>query len=98
MEFTLPEKAKQVSGLLKVLSNENRLLILCLLADGPLSVGQITECLPGISQSGVSQHLAILKSHDILDSTKSAQTIRYFISDDRVLKIMEVLKEQYCQI
>lgn len=97
MDASISEKAKQLSTLLKVLSNENRLLILCLLTDRPMSVGEITDQLPGISQSGVSQHLAILKSQHILESRKSAQTITYSISDGRVLKIMETLKEQYCQ-
>ena len=88
-------KAKEVADLLKVLANENRLLILCELSKGPMSVGALLEKLE-ITQSGISQHLAILKSNGILDYDKKAQTIVYSVKDERIYKVMEVLKEVYC--
>lgn len=92
----MEEKAKTVAELLKVLANENRLLILCALMEGELSAGEIAEHLSGISQSGVSQHLSILKAHGILDNKKNGQTITYSICDERILEVMNVLKLQYC--
>ena len=89
------EKAKQVADLLKVLANENRLLILCELLQEPMSVSALLEKLE-ITQSGISQHLAILKSNGILDYEKKAQTIIYSVKDERIHKVMEVLKETYC--
>ncbi len=91
----MKEKARDVADLLKVLANENRLLILCELADGPKSVSSLLSKLD-ITQSGISQHLAILKSHGILDYDKKAQTINYNIKDERILKLMASLKDVYC--
>ncbi len=88
-------KAKEVAHLLKVMANENRLLILCELAKEPMSVSALLEKLP-ITQSGISQHLAILKSNGILDYEKKAQTVVYSIKDERIYKIMSELKKLYC--
>ena len=91
----MKKKANEVANLLKVLANENRLRILCELETEPMSVGGLLEKL-AISQSGISQHLAILKANGILTSDKKAQTIVYGIKDERIYKIMQVLKETYC--
>ncbi|MFI3324645.1 MAG: metalloregulator ArsR/SmtB family transcription factor [Clostridia bacterium] len=88
-------KAKEVANLLKVMSNENRLLILCELSKEPKSVSALLENLQ-ITQSGLSQHLAILKANGILDYDKKAQTIVYSIKDERIYKLLENLKELYC--
>lgn len=96
------KKAKEVAEILKVLANENRLLILCELIEGPKTVGQLLENLnnmtksTNITQSALSQHLAVLKAHKILDSTKSGQNITYFINDKRILNVIDVLKDNYC--
>ncbi|WP_409968088.1 metalloregulator ArsR/SmtB family transcription factor [Bengtsoniella intestinalis] len=91
----MEEKAREVAALLKVLSNENRLLILCSLLQRPMSVGELVEALP-ISQSGISQHLSLMKSSGMLDYEKKGQTITYRIKDQRILAVMQVLKETYC--
>lgn len=92
----MEEKAKQVAELLKVLSNENRLMIICILIEKPMIVGEISKHIPTITQSALSQHLSILKAHGILDSKKSGQNITYFISDNRVEELISVLKKTYC--
>lgn len=92
----MEENAKKVANLLKVLANENRLMILCALAEAPQSVGRLAEKVPRITQSALSQHLAILKAHGILDFTKSGQSIIYSIADHRVEAVLDVLKEYYC--
>ena len=89
--------AKQIAGLLKVLANENRLLILCELMKGPKTVGTIGEKIPGITQSALSQHLALLKAHSILDFKKTGQNVTYFISDRRVEDVIGVLKIHFCE-
>lgn len=91
------EKAKELAELLKVLANENRLLILCALIESPLTVGEICEKVNVISQSAISQHLSILKAHGILDFNKSGQSITYFIQDTRVISVMNILKDKYCE-
>ena len=90
------EKAKEISDLLKVLSNENRLMIVCYLIDNPMTVSELHEKLDNLTQSALSQHLSILKAHKILTSNKNGLTITYSIQDNRIAKLMEALKANYC--
>lgn len=92
----MEEHAKVVAELLKVLANENRLLILCYLIEGPLTVSELSSKITTITQSALSQHLAILKAHKIVDSIKKGQSITYSINDERILSVIEVLKAKYC--
>lgn len=92
----MEERAKQIAELLKVLANENRLLIFCTLMESPKTVNKIAEKVPNITQSALSQHLSVLKSHGILDFEKNGQNITYSIADKRVVEIINVLKQYYC--
>ncbi len=94
----MEEQAKKLAELLKVLANENRLLILCELIEKPRTVSQLAEKIPNITQSALSQHLAILKAHGILDYWKSGQNVTYFIADERIKEVMDVLKRLYCKM
>lgn len=89
--------AKTVADILKVLSNENRLLLLCYLIESPLTVTQLQEKLPDISQSAISQHLSILKAHKMVSTEKHGQNITYNIHDARLQSVIEVLRETYCK-
>jgi len=91
------ENAKEIAELLKVLANENRLLIVCFLAESPLTVSELHARLSHLTQSAISQHLAILKAHRILDSVKSGLSITYSIQDDRIRNVINVLRENYCK-
>lgn len=77
---------------LKALANVNRLKVLYLINDKELSVGNIEDAV-GLSQSALSQHLAILRSYDIVKTRRSAQTIYYQLKDEKVRKIMELLQQ-----
>lgn len=90
------DKAKEIAELLKVLSNENRLMIVCHLIDKPMNVSELHEKLNHLTQSALSQHLSILKAHKILNSNKSGLTITYSIQDNRIVKLIETLKVNYC--
>lgn len=92
----MEEKAKQIAELLKMLANENRLMIFCALMEQAMTVGEIAKRVPNITQSALSQHLALLKAHGILDFNKSGQKITYSIADHRVEEIIHVLKKYYC--
>ncbi|MDP4119810.1 MAG: metalloregulator ArsR/SmtB family transcription factor [Bacillota bacterium] len=92
----MEEKAKQLAELLKLLANRYRLMIFCALMDGPMSVNKLLEKVPQISQSALSQHLALLRAHEILDYKKTGLTVTYFIVDHRVEEIIHVLKKYYC--
>jgi len=90
------EQAKQVAELLKVLANENRLLIFCGLMQKPMTVSEIAKHVPRITQSALSQHLSLLKAHGILDFQKTGQSVTYSIADHRVVEIIKVLRQYYC--
>jgi DNA-binding transcriptional ArsR family regulator len=93
----MKEKAKQIAELLKVLANENRLMILCTLMEQSMTVGEIAKRLSNnITQSALSQHLSLLKAHGILDFQKTGLNITYSIADHRVEEIINVLKKHYC--
>lgn len=91
----MEEKAKRLARQLRVLSNENRLLILYYLLEKPMTVGDLNKKLSNITQSGLSQHLSILKAHDLLDSNKEGLNITYFVKDKKVKSILQMLKENY---
>lgn len=90
------DRVKEISELLKVLSNENRLAIVCHLIEKPMNVSDLHERLKHLTQPALSQHLAILKANRILDSNKSGLTITYFIQDKRIISIVQALKINYC--
>ncbi len=94
--IAMQEKAKEIADLLKLVANENRLLILCELSAGPQTVSALLEKLH-ITQSGLSQHLALLKANGILDYDKKAQTVTYNVKDKRILVLLSTIKETYCK-
>jgi DNA-binding transcriptional ArsR family regulator len=93
----MAENAKRCAQILKILSNENRLLILCCLIDHPRTVGEVAGFVPHISLSALSQHLNILKTAGLLSSNKVAQSVTYAIADSRVLDLLWVIQRHYCQ-
>ena len=88
----MEEQAKTIAELLKLLANEHRLLILCALIKGQLTVGDIHKCVPNITASALSQHLNQLKTAGILSSEKQGMNVIY----ERVIALMGVMKELYC--
>jgi len=92
----MENNAKTAAGVLKVLANENRLLILCALMKKPLTVGELSSVAPKITQSALSQHLGILKAHGILDAEKTGQSITYSVADRRAGEVIKVLQKYYC--
>lgn len=90
------ENAVEMATFLKVLANENRLLILCELVKKPMMVNELLDKID-ITQSGISQHLAILKSNQIVHCQKKGQHVIYGIKDERVVEVMQFLKELYCK-
>jgi len=89
-------QAGKAVGLLKALANENRLLILCHLQERELSVGEINDSL-GLSQSALSQHLAILRRDGLVTTRKAAQTVFYSLKSEEVRAVIAVLHGLYCR-
>jgi ArsR family transcriptional regulator len=89
------ESAARAAGLLRLLGNEKRLMILCQLADGELSVGQIQPRV-GLSQSALSQHLALLREEGVVATRREGQTIHYRLADPAAARVIETLAELFC--
>lgn len=87
--------ADEASELLKALSNQHRLLILCHLNDGEKSVGQLAGFL-GIRDSTVSQHLALLRRDGIIAGRRDGQTVWYRIESEAARQIVGILYRNYC--
>lgn len=96
MDVRLREKAKTIAELMAQMANENRLLILCALLDGPKTVGELGESVPNITGPALSQHLHKLKDGGLVQAEKHGQFVTYSIKDSRLQALMAVLKEQYC--
>lgn len=92
----LRENAAQAAYLLKQMANENRLLILCALAETPRNVSQLNRLLPSLSQSALSQHLGRLRRGGLLRADAVGSSMVYSIADPRVLALMERMKELFC--
>ena len=95
MEF-LRTRAAETAELLKVLANENRILILCKLADGPCNVSQLNKSVPFLSQSAVSQHLAKLREAGIVCHEPKGASMVYSLADPRTKELLVSLRDLYC--
>jgi len=92
----LERKAAEAAALLKLLANENRLLILCRLAlEREMSVNDLADAV-GLSQSALSQHLAKMREEGLLTTRRDAQTVYYRIADPNAAKLLGLLKSIYC--
>lgn len=91
----MAEKAKLATAMLKALSHEGRLMILCYLAHGEKSVTELEEIL-SLRQPAVSQQLARLRSEGIIEARRDGKAIYYSIQDARAHKLMETVYDLYC--
>jgi DNA-binding transcriptional ArsR family regulator len=87
--------AAEAAQMLKGLANEQRLHILCNLLDGPLSVGELNQRME-LSQSALSQHLAVLRDIGLVATRREAQTIYYSLPQGPVVRVLALLQDIYC--
>ena len=96
--IALEEMKNHVSDaaqLLKALGNEQRLLILCNLLERSMSVGELNQRLD-LSQSALSQHLALLREAGLLETRREAQSVHYSLPSGPVTSVMALLQDIYC--
>jgi DNA-binding transcriptional ArsR family regulator len=86
--------ASDAARLLKLLASEQRLLLLCRLADGEASVGELSEH-AGLAQSATSQHLAKMRAEGLVATRREAQTIYYSLSDPNAARVLGTLSDIY---
>jgi DNA-binding transcriptional ArsR family regulator len=91
----LHDMAAHACELLKAMANEWRLMILCQLSEGEKTVSELQSLL-GLSQSALSQHLAILRREKIVKSRKHAQSVSYSLAGDEANKVMATLHDVFC--
>lgn len=87
--------AGDAARLLKALANEHRLLVLCHLLEGERSVGQLNAELD-LSQSALSQHLAVLREDNLVATRRESQTIYYRVASEAVTAVLSALHGIYC--
>ncbi len=92
----LANKAEEASHMMKLLSNERRLLLLCHIADaGEMSVGALADSV-GLSQSAASQHLALMREDGLITFRRDGQTLHYKIDHPKVAPFLSMLKTVFC--
>lgn len=88
--------AAEATVMLRLLSNEHRLLVLCLLLEyGEMSVSELLEQLD-LGQSALSQHLAKLREAELVTYRREAQSLYYRIYNPDIVRLIAVLKNIYC--
>ncbi len=87
--------AADASRVLKALANEKRLLLLCQLVEGECSVGELNARVD-LSQSALSQHLAVLRDEGLVTTRREAQTIYYALAEGPAQQILATLHRIYC--
>jgi DNA-binding transcriptional ArsR family regulator len=88
-------RAGEAAALLKALSHEARLMVLCQLVEGERTAGALQEN-SGLSQSALSQHLARLREEGLVATRREAQTIHYRLANSDVARVLETLAAIYC--
>ena len=91
----LRRAAAEAVAVLKMLANEDRLLLLCQLSQGEMCVGDLEELL-GIRQPTLSQQLGVLRAEGVVSTRRQGKNIFYSIKDPAALEIMSVLYRLYC--
>ena len=91
----MQEHAADAAGLMKALGNESRLMILCILAEGERSVGELNKIVP-LSQSALSQQLARLRQQGLVNTRRESQTIYYSLSNGPADRVIKLLHDIYC--
>lgn len=91
------EHIETAARALKSIAHPLRLKILCVLGDQEVCVQDIVDAV-GTSQSNISQHLAILRDKDVLQTRKDANRVYYRVGDKRTLQLIALMREVFCDI
>ena len=91
----MQDSARRACALLKALSNESRLLVLCQLARGEATVGELHAHV-GLSQSALSQHLARLRELGLVAARRSGRNVYYSIASRAAAAVIGTLYREFC--
>lgn len=85
----------EVANLLKIIANEKRLMILCLINQKEISVNDLAKFV-NLSQSALSQHLALMREHGFVKTRRKHHTVFYSLASKEIKDIIKVLHKHYC--
>jgi DNA-binding transcriptional ArsR family regulator len=91
----LQKNARAASALLTAMANESRLLLLCRISTGALSVGELAAG-TDLSQSAVSQHLALLRRDGIVTTRRAGKSVYYSVCSAAAVAVLETLYARFC--
>ena len=91
----MQSSADDACRLMKVLSNRDRMLLLCQISQGEMCVGELEECLD-IHQPTLSQQLTVLRNEELVQTRRDGKKIYYSLSNRIALEVMNVLYQNYC--
>jgi ArsR family transcriptional regulator, virulence genes transcriptional regulator len=91
----LQSNATRACALLKALSNEVRLMLVCQLSEGEKSVGEL-QAFVKLSQSAVSQHLALLRGHELVATRRDGQSVYYRLASGEAAAVIKTLHDEFC--
>jgi len=87
--------ADDACRLMKVLSNRDRMMLLCQIGQGEKYVGELEDCLD-IHQPTLSQQLAVLRNEELVETRREGKQIYYSLTGNVALAVMDVLYQNYC--
>src|SRR5687767_15754293 len=93
---SMHEAAADACRLMKALANRDRLLLLCQLSQGEMSVGELEASL-GILQPTLSQQLGVLREEQIVQTRRDGKHIYYRVASPQALAVLNVLYDQFCR-
>ena len=91
----MAKNVEAAAGLLKALAHPSRLRVVCHLANGEATVGELNAAIP-MSQSALSQHLAVLRRQNLVETRRDSQRVFYRLSDDTAMDVLGVLYQRFC--
>ncbi len=89
------QAASQAAALMRALANEDRLMLLCQLAQGEACVSEL-EAACDIGQPSLSQHLGVLRRQGLVATRRQGKNIYYRVEDPNALAVLGVLYQAYC--
>ncbi len=91
----MADNAQAASDLLRALSHEARLMILCMLVEGEKTVSELEDLL-NLRQSSVSQQLARLRGDRLVNKRREGKAIYYSLASSEAKAVIETIYELYC--
>ncbi|MGE6740494.1 metalloregulator ArsR/SmtB family transcription factor [Allorhizobium pseudoryzae] len=91
----MQERSAEAAEFMRLFSTPTRLMLLCYIAGGERSVGDIQDEL-GLKQPALSQQLAELRTAGVVKTRRESRQIFYSVADDRVSAVMQTLFALFC--